>query len=501
MTTRKNDLDQFLDIAGSYTHLDTKTLADEPNALGQAISGQTGSAASIDAVAAGIVTVSGLTGMTAAGSVGNFITIAGAATPANNGTFLITSFISATSVQYSNSAGVAGDANNGSIGWTERAPYSLEDDINFERTDRSAIKGVNYYDPIPTYDRPTAVGTLVPANLTNIADKTLDAHAWVINRKFCGVSVSSGDGYVTLTSVGNLKHADAIDRTGVPINDGADAGNYEASYVEILDGYDEAALEVLTGPFAGHRIIGRTRAGTTGVSPNSVEVEFRSVSKDADISTSVPYTWESAQPTTICTFYGYRERADQLTETAFRTVLTTGLIGDADLRQDVIDIRQTIGIPDDVTDLAGLLTNLNAYYPFYDLPDATPSVVEALNTLNEQIGDRDYTGTILTDGYTITQSLQQLADAIVSGAQIITRVIERLGADLPKNVPHTLPGGNSYTLDGTNQGAGLWVFWRGVLRHPGPVVDGNDYAETTVTSITPYSRLRAGDIIDYFIVA
>jgi hypothetical protein len=501
MTTRKNDLDQFLDIAGSFSHVDTKTLTDEPNSLGQAVSGQTGSAASIDAVVGGIVTVSGLTGMTATGSVGNFITISGAATAANNGTFLITSYISATSVTYSNSAGVAGDANNGSIGWTERAPYSLEDDINFERTDRAAIKGVQYYDPIPTYDRPTAVGTLVPANLTNIADKTLDAHAWVINRKFCGIPVTTGDGYVTFTSAGNLKYADAIDRTGVPINDGADAGNDEAVYVEIVDGYDEAALEVLTGPFAGHRIFGRTRAGTTGSSPDSVEIEFRSVSKDADISTSVPYTWEAGQPTTICAFYGYRERADQLTETAFRTILTNGLIGDADLRQDVIDIRQVIGVPDDTTDLAGLLTNLNAYYPFYDLPDATPSVVEALNTLNEQIGDRDYTGTILTDGYTITQSLQQLADAIVSGAQIITRIIERLTAVVPKNTAHTLPGGNSYTQDGTYQAAGMWVFWRGVLRHPGPVVNGNDYDETTGTSITPYSRLNSGDIIDYFIIA
>lgn len=500
MTTRKNDLDQFLDIAGSYTHIDTKTLADEPIALGQAISGQTGSGASIDSVGGGIVTVSGLTGMTATGSVGNFITISGAATPANNGTFLITSYISASSVTYSNSAGVAGDANDGYIGWTERSPYTLEDDINFERTDRAAIKGVAYYAPIPTYDRPTAVGTLVPANLANIADKTLDAHAWVINRKICGLPVSVGDGYVTFTSVGNLKHADSIDRTGAPINDGADAGNYEASYVEIVDGYDEAALEVLTGVFAGHRIFGRTRAGTTGVSPDSVEIEFRSVAKDADISMSVPYVWEAGQPVTICAFYGYRERADQLTETAFRTVLANGIIGDADLRKDVIDIRAAIGLPDDVTDLYGLLTNLTAYYPFYDLPDATPTVVEALNTLNEQIGSRDYTGAILTDGYTITQSLQQLADAITSGAQVITRVIERLTSTISKNTPHTLPGGNSYVIDATYQGAGLWVFWRGVLRHPGPVVDGNDYAETTTTSFTPYSNILSGDIVDYFIV-
>ena len=56
--------------------------------------------------------------------------------------------------------------------WTERNPYSLQDDLNYERTDRAAIKGVGYDAPIPTYQRPTAVGTNVPANLSNIATKT-----------------------------------------------------------------------------------------------------------------------------------------------------------------------------------------------------------------------------------------------------------------------------------------------------------------------------------------
>lgn len=500
MTTRKNSLDQCLDIAGSLTQTATKTLTEESSQLGEPVTGQSGAAASIDSIASGIITISGLTGMTTA-SIGSYLTISGAATGANNGTFLITSFISASSVTYSNPSGVAPDGNNGSISWAEREPYCLEDDINFVRTDRAAIKGVAFDAAIPTYDRPTAVGTLVPADLSNIADKTLDAHAWVINRKFRGLPVTTGDGYVTVTSVSALKHADAVDTTGVPINDGADAGNSEATYVEVLDGYDEAALEVLTGAFAGHRIVGRARAGTSGTSPDSFEVEFRSVSKDADISTSVPYTWEAAQPTTtICVIYGFRERADLLTETAFRTVLTNGIVGDADLRQDVIDIRTVIGVPDDTTDLAGQLTNTTDFYPFSDLPDVTPSVVEALNTLNEQIGVRDYTGAILTDGYTITQSLQELADQITTGAIDVTRVIERLTADIDAGTAHTLPGGNSYSLDGTDNGAGLWLYWRGILRDPGPVVDDNDYEETSTVSFTPYTKIKDGDHINYFLI-
>jgi hypothetical protein len=51
--------------------------------------------------------------------VNNLITITGAATAANNGTFPITKFISATSVEYSNPGAFAPDLNNGAISWNE----------------------------------------------------------------------------------------------------------------------------------------------------------------------------------------------------------------------------------------------------------------------------------------------------------------------------------------------------------------------------------------------
>jgi hypothetical protein len=495
MATLKNLLDQALDIAGSEFQTGSMTLADEPNFLGRPITGQTGAAASIT-VGADVV-VSGLTGM-AADSIGRFLTISGADTGANNGTFLIIEYTDANTVKISNPS-AATDAYNGAISWTERRPYSLEDDLNFERTDRAAIKGVAYSAAIPTYQRPTAVGTNVPANLSNIAGKTTDAKALVVTRVFQNVSVAALDGYSTLTSVGNLKHADATDRTGVPINDGADAGADEATYVDIIgDGY-QSGLRVLGGPQAGWRIYGRTRAGTTGTSPDSVEVEFRAVAVDAALSTSVAYTWEAGQPTTVDMYYGFRERLDNMSETALRVTLANGVIADSSLQADINDIRQTVGIGDGVTDLAGLLTNTGNYFPFSNLPDATPSVVEALNTLNAQIGNRDYTGTILTDGYTITQSLQQLADAISQASAL--RVIERVASDINAGTAHTIPGGNTYTLDGTNNGQNMWVFWRGLLQDPGPISGGNDYAETSTTSITPYTKIKTGDHINYFIIA
>lgn len=491
MTSRYNALDQALDIAGSLTQSSTMTASDEPNFLGSAVSGQTGSTANISAFLGGIATITGLTGMTA-NSEGKFLTLSGAASGANNGTFLIVTFNSATSVDIANSVAIAPDANNGAISWTERNPYSLLDDLNYARTDREAIKGVSYYASVPTYTRPSATTTNVFANLANIAGKTTDAKALVNNRKFENISVSVSDTFVTVTDTGALKHADSVDRTGVPIWDGYDAGDWEATYVEISS-QAERELYVVGGIYDGYRIFGRARAGSA-VSPNSIEVEFRAVELGAPVSTSVAYTWDGYQPSSIDIYYPYRERLDLMSETALRKTLVNGLISDAGTNSN---LQAVIGVGPNDTSLLGYLTNTGTYYPFYNLPDATPSVVEALNTLNEQIGNRDYTGTILTDGYTITQSLQQLADAIDAANYV--RVIERLAVALPANTNHTIPGGYTYTLDTNNNGQNMWVFTRGLLRDPGPVSGGNDYREVSSTQVKFYSTINKNDHINYII--
>jgi len=494
-TTLDNLLDQALDIAGTLFQTDSLTINDESQMLGREISGQSGIAASITGTAPDM-TLTGLTGLTTE-SIGKFITISGAASAGNNGTFLITQYVSATSAVILNTSGVGGDANNGSIVWTERYPWSAEDDHNYHRTDRAAIKGVAYDAGIPTYFKCTDQLTAIPANLSNIAGKTTDAKSLITDRKFENVSPVTGSLFLTLTDTGLLKHADSTDVTGVPIYDGFDVGNDESTYSEfIADGYGTGLL-VLYGANAGNRIFGRMRAGSS-TSPNSVEVEFRSVAIDQPLSSSIAYSWEEEQPDNIDIYYPYRECLDGMSENAFRTLLVNGLVSDAGLSQKIENILDVIGIDGYDTDLSGQLTNLTQYYPFYNLPDATPTVVDALNVLNEQIGIRDYTGIILTDGQTITESLQALSDA-VAGSSAVTRVIERVSADIPAGTTHTLPGAISYLVDVTDNGNGLWVYWRGVLRDPGPISAGNDYEETATTSITVYSKIKSGDHINYFI--
>ena len=498
MTTLDNLIDQALDIAGTLFQTDGLDRTEEAQQLGRPLSGQSGAAASISGTAPNM-TITGLTGMTAA-SIGHFLTLSGADSAGNNGTFLISQYVSASSVVVQNASGVGGDANNGAISWEERRPWSAEDDHNFHRTDRAAIKGVAYDAAIPTYYRCTDQTTPVAANLNNIAGKTLDAKSLITDRKYENALPTAGTTYITLTAAGQLQHAGGTDTTGIPIYDGYDAGDDEATYAELIaDGYQQGLL-VLAGANAGNRIFGRMRGGSS-TSPNSVEVEWRSVPIDEPIGNSVAYTWEADQPSVIDIYYPYRECLDNLDENALRKTLVNGLIADAGLSGQVSDLYQVIGIDDGDTDLSGQLTNTGMYFPFYNLPDATPSVVEALNTLNAQIGNRDYTGSILTDGYTITQSLQELSDAIEAGTgnYTVTRTIERLSAAVPAGTAHTLPGGLSYTLDGANNGNNLWVYWRKQLRDPGSVANGDDYEETSTTSITPYVRIRADDHINYFI--
>jgi len=622
-----------------------------------------GAAASIGTVVLGIVTITGLQNMTA-NSVGGFITISGAASGANNGTFLITEYVSATSVKYANASAVASDANNPNIGWVERLPYSLNDDLDIERSDRTYIKGVNYDQPVPTFTRPTLTGVNIPVNLSNIAGKTLDAHAKSVNRGKFEWPVE-----VTLTNLygaGTLKHADSSDTTGVPVFDAAPFTNdWTSCFVQVVDEDTGNELEVLAGPQQGQRIFGQTYAGASS-SPNSVEIRWYSCAMSENIATSsTAYSWEKGaseaktgtttvtvvpgvspasaltgltgggfgagdvgtyltitgssnpanngtfvilsvqgptavtvsnasavaegptaavtwlqkwigsvtvvagangamaltgltaggfvggdveswlvisglsnganngsfviisvqsptavtvqnhaavsegptasvqwaqyaktQPTVVNVTYGFNQRLDQLDQNAWRFPMVGGLVSDADLRQDIIDLQSTGGWADGTTNLSTYLTNTGSYYIFSTLPGgAGDTVVSALNALNQQIGIRDYTGPYLTDGQTITASLQALSDAINTAS--VVRTIERLTVAINANTAHTLPGGITYTLDGTNNGKYLFVFWRGLLRDPGTVANGDDYQETSTTQITPYSKINANDHITY----
>lgn len=649
-------LDPFLDIQGVANVDQAKTLADENTATGAQTSTGTGDSF---AFASPTVTLTDAGASFTSADIGRFITIAGATTGGNNGTFLIESVPTGTTLTYTNSSGAA-EAYTGT--WTINEPYTLEDDINFERTDRKLIKGTtNYYDDVPTFQRPSAIGTDIDKNLTNLL--SVDAYTRVRDVRQSGVklrpTIADGDGnvlvsdetftttnyhfsaddlnsFITLTDgtatgatgtyriktvtdgqtleldglaatgagtvtwvlesdlkgvLSSRSYADAVDRRGIPIADtGAyDQTRYDATFADVIDPADRAGIvteaglpifgrsfgdekdpnntgtnegtrffvQLLTGINDGtasdsllEQISGRSGSaaslagGNTNVSGlsgmtsedigrflsiwnlaaadeagiyeitaivSATEVTVsRGSNFTADASGAIEWA-VSRHPGTLDFYNGDRYRLDEVSETAGRTTMIGGIVSDAELAQDIAEIREFVGAADGET--TPTLTNTGNYFVWSDLPNAADTNLEELcNTLNQEVGNRDYSATALAnvsglaDGQTITASIEALALAI--GASSMTRYIERLSAAIPKNTTHDMPAGASYTVDGTNNGRNMYVFWRKLLRDPGPVgTPSNDYEETSgsgggggVGQITPYSRIRARDSINYMIL-
>lgn len=638
---RKNLIDPFLDIHGVDVADAAKVLAEENTGIGA--STQTGTGDSVSAPDVNLLQT-----MVDAGAAfttddpGRFMVITGMGNANNNGTFLITDYVSPTSVKIYNPTVGAG-AEVSAFSWDVHDPYMLSDDVNFVRTDRRLIKGTaNYYDAVPTYNRPSATGTPVPKNLTNllsvdafvtvrdvrqnavklrpnitaadgallIGDETFtttlfhfnadDLNSFIVitgstdaNGTYRIKAVTDGqtlelDGLASLTAeactweliserkgiLSSRSYADATDERGIPIADAGSFDNtaYDATFVEVIDPLHQAGItkndetklwarsygneldpkrtatdegvrffvQLKTGLNTGaavtsllESLAGRSGAaailaggskvvtGLTGmlaedvgryltlygcgVDTNAGHYKITvvtsatqvTVEKTANFAADSGIDWKvSKHPGTFDFYNGDRYLNSELTDTWARTTMVGGIETDAQLAQEIADLREFCGA--DLTQTApNLGPNTGADFVWSDLPDPTNSnVEEALNMLNQQIGDRQYTGTILTDGETITASLQALSSAI-DGATV-TRTIERRVAVIPKNTVHVTP--ITYTLDGTGNGRNLWVFVRKQLLDPGLPAGGNDYAETNTTSLTFYEKVNAGDHINYFVL-
>jgi hypothetical protein len=632
-------ISQAYDVQGSLSVDQSKTLAEENTSTGPEQSTGTGDSITMAASVATLVDA-GASFTTA--DIGRFITISGASNGGNNGEFLIEEYVSGTSIKYTNSSGVT---ETSSFTWKINDPYSLQDDINFERTDRKLIKGTtNYYDAIPTYVRPSAIGTDVDANLTNIAGMTLDAFTKVIDVKQAAVllrpDITDTDGnvaisdetftttnfhfkagdlgsFITISSgptgadgtyriktvtdgqtleleglaataagsatwklesdlkeiLSSRNYADSVDRRGVPIADSGeyDETNYNATFADFIDPVVSARpveedgdpiwaraygdekdsgsgnegtrffLQLMTGANSGAAsdssleiISGRSGTAAsvtngaktiTGLASMTNQDEGRYITlfdmgadqadhfliSSVDSASQVTVIasgnfvtdandgsikWQISRHPGSWDFYnGDRYRKDEVSETASRTTLVGGIIADAEISQDVGEIREWLGAQDGET--SPDLTNTGLEYVFSDLANPADTTAEEIfNTINAQIGDRSYTGSTLNDGEDIATSLQNLSDAIAAAS--VTRTIERLSSAVPKQTAHTLPGGLTYTLDGTDNGLNLWVFWRKQLRDPGSVANDDDYDETSTTQITPFEKVEADDHINYF---
>lgn len=329
MSYRDNRLDPKLDIVGTQEHQQDMILDGEPLQYGAIIRSGVGATASGN-------TITGLFDITPS-SYGHYIQLDGA----NAGLYRITTVNSSTSVSIDENLVYDND-----VVWSERTPYSIQDDINYIRTDRSNIKGTDYYAPLPTYIRPTNTINQIPVNLSNIANKTTDSKVFILNRKFENQQVTVGQRYVTISDLGNLKHSDNIDLTGIPvIEDGYALSIY---YVDILDQNNDY-IYVQDG-YSTRRIFGITSSANSA-SPDSISIYFYYSIPGEAISTTHPYYWELTQTQTINLYYPYRERLDLLDENAFRSVTSNAVLNSVDgygiTQQEHSKLRQLIHFIDE----------------------------------------------------------------------------------------------------------------------------------------------------------
>jgi hypothetical protein len=298
----------------------------------------------------GICSVSGtlVTASFTDASLNNFISI-------NSNIYKIIAYINPTTVQIDASLSLS------NVAYQEYAPYTLEDDLNYNRTDRANIKGNSYSSAIPTYKRPTDTTSNINTNLSNIAGKTTDAKTILDTIKY-----SLYLGTVSSFSIPVTKIANSTDITGVPVFDGYDAGNIIATFVELYDS-SWSSLKSSDGYF----VFGRTK---TSLTPNNVDVEIRKFD-GINHNISYPHTIEQAVNANI--YYPYRERLDLLDEDFLRkrfiNCLSSGSSGTAN--HETLDTLVHDIAEDGYTEVTYLGNQISSYI-FWTSPAKTIKVRE-----------------------------------------------------------------------------------------------------------------------------
>jgi len=305
----------------------------------------------------------------------------------------------------------------------------------------------------------------------------------------------------------STKHADDVDRSGIPISDGAtaDQTKYDATHVLTLSAGDREGFV----SNAGDGVWGRTFKGVSGT---DVLVRFFTGTNDA---TATAHNWESggepgdADPTSIYLQVPNRYRMDQLPETCLVGALVGGTFSDAELVEDISNLWQALGLNDSENRFqAGDITNYSADYPIN--PTDVPELIgiNMFDALNESIGSRDYNTDLetlgATDGDDITTVLNLLATAIADFS--IERFQYKATADVNRHddllisaFPGTTTPDDYYTL-GT--GAFAWLFVRGELMHVGTSPQTGLCSEVDAgggkgSGWTMYTKIRTGDYVSY----
>lgn len=392
------------------------------------------------------------------------------------------------------------------------ADGSLEGDLNVIRTLVKQTKGTSYwYTDLGSYFDPTNTTSgseeLKELNVANLKNHTLDANTIIVSvthdNSGSGHSVSPGDTGVLLPIT--TRYATPNNRMGLPIfastaNNGSywdEGGSDNVCRIDIININTDAELEDGSGNTIYAKFHdGEDFAGTG----DGTDVYARFYANDA-VTTMVSGVSE------IAFIYPHRKRLTDMEEYEWlRTDFINSWEGDIELIEDITNLWSYTGASNDVTDPTWDNTAAN-----YILASNPTDLTTAINLLNTQIGDRNFTDdNYLTDGQTTTASLDALDIAVADiqdqiDAGMEEKYVESVASDITAGNAHTLPNSLTYTPTSTSgsEGANMDVYVDGQLLSADTGTNGanadRDYGETSTTSITFRFDVLEGRNITYMI--
>jgi hypothetical protein len=301
----------------------------------------------------------------------------------------------------------------------------LNDDLNVVRSIKKQIKGTSYwYSDLGNYFDPTNTDAGDAANkdlnLSNISGNTLDSKTIILaveaDNSGSGFSISTNDtGFVYSTG---LSYATPTNRLGLPIfasttNSGSYYDEGGADNVCVIDLIDSSSgVEFEDG--SGNLIYAKFHDGADAPTGSGVgtDVWVKFYANDA------PYTWTADDPSLISMIFPYRRRLSDMEEYNWsRTDFVNGFEGDANYIDDVENLWSFTGASNGVLDPTW--TNTSGYYPLDGDPD---DLMEAINDINDIVGNLTYTSTYIVSGETVTASLNKLGLGIESNDSDITTI-------------------------------------------------------------------------------
>ncbi len=295
---------------------------------------------------------------------------------------------------------------------------SLEQDLNVIRTLVKELKGTtdwfgdlgNYFDPSNTDVSNAATKDL---NLNNIKNNTLDAKTALVavfnDNAAAGYAVSgTSTGALVLL---NTRYSTPVDRRGLPIYEStANSGSYydegaldRVVRVDVTDIHTGNEIEDSNGNAIYARMVDGVDYGGLG-DGTDVYMRFYANGVVTDLA-----SLSEATPSGVAFTYPQRKLLSNIPEYEWlRTSFVSSWQGDIELVDDIQNIWSFTGASDDDTSA----TPWDNVTGNYSLNGGPTNLKDAIDDLNDSVGDKTYSSTYLTSGQDVSVSLDALGIAI-----------------------------------------------------------------------------------------